>query len=53
MESELIEVEAQAAILVAHENIDAVQAEVEILKDRRKGAAHGLDYKTEEVVARW
>jgi hypothetical protein len=53
MESEFVEVEAQAAILIADENIDAVEAEVKILEDGREGATHGLDYKTEDVAARW
>jgi hypothetical protein len=34
MEAELVEIESQAAILIADENVDAVKAEMEILGER-------------------
>jgi len=50
MESELVEIKAQAAVLIAHENIDTVKAEVGRRRELRGRTAHGQDYRAECVL---
>jgi hypothetical protein len=43
MESELIQVEAQAAILIAHENVDAMKAQDLVLAGTASGAIRTVE----------
>ena len=46
VEAELVDEEAQAAVLVADEDVDAVNAQVGRRRTWREETAHGRDYKS-------
>jgi hypothetical protein len=52
VEAEQVDKKAQAAILIANEDVYAVQAQVWGLAERRGGGAHGRDYKAEQGFLR-
>jgi hypothetical protein len=54
VETELVDEKVEAAVLVADEDVDAVQAHVRGRGTRWEGTAHGQDYKSKsKALGRW
>ena len=50
VEAELVDEKAEAAVLVADEYVDAMEAQVGGLAERGRDGGHGRDYKAERMV---
>jgi hypothetical protein len=52
VESQLVDKEVQAAVLVAHEDIHAMKPQVRGFSDRRRDRTHARNYRAERVGSR-